>query len=392
MSESNPTVAQVQPGRERHPEDFCEQCQRPNVVWFAPSPLWNKVVRERKLPEILCPVCFIQVAEDAGVRLGAWRVAPEDYADDIPSPLPVEQRCVKRAAWCDNCWHNWNPKMRIDGVCQYRETANDDICGCKCVFTPPANSEEPEMDLADMLRLRKELDPDAPDMIVVPDAAPEGEVSKPTRIEGWILGNQYQERGYYDGRQGDQGEPWYVTVDGTHWSALDVSFWPNHEFHGVPHPNNPSLLLCDFVFHHRRCDMTAATHSELFSVAGDGAEESELLTTLWAAANYITRTVSSAHNEKERRVVLKALGWQIQQASATPSPSGDAEREAREIVGTVFRNTTASPETLERVMAERIASALSSRSSQSDDVKTAYPHPDDPEPVAPWEEDSGDIA
>lgn len=98
---------------------------------------------------------------------------------------------------------------------------------------------------------------------VSPSPTPEQE--KPGRVYGWILGNEYQERGYYDeGDKGDAGEFWYYTVDGESWSALDVSFWPEHVFNGVPHPNDPTLLLCDFVFHHRRCDLTKRRHDELF--------------------------------------------------------------------------------------------------------------------------------
>lgn len=60
-----------------HPEESCERCHRPNVTWFAPSELWNKAVRAVDGPGILCPVCFMQLAEAAGIRPTAWRVAPE---------------------------------------------------------------------------------------------------------------------------------------------------------------------------------------------------------------------------------------------------------------------------------------------------------------------------
>lgn len=44
----------------------------------------------------------------------------------------------------------------------------------------------------------------------------------------------------------------------------------------------------------------------------------------------------------------------------SPTTAADARERAREIVGTVFDNTAASPETLKQVMIERIASALPS--------------------------------
>lgn len=63
-----------------HPEDFCERCKGPNVVWFAPSPLWNAAHGEW---DILCPVCFVQLAEAAGITPTAWRIAPEEHEPQV---------------------------------------------------------------------------------------------------------------------------------------------------------------------------------------------------------------------------------------------------------------------------------------------------------------------
>lgn len=68
-----------------HPEDFCQLCGRSNVTWFAPSPLWNQAIRAKHLPEILCPVCFIEYAEAAGIKPTAWRVAPENLVATTPA-------------------------------------------------------------------------------------------------------------------------------------------------------------------------------------------------------------------------------------------------------------------------------------------------------------------
>ena len=57
-----------------HPEAFCGRCGRPNVTWFAPSEVWNRAVPQGG---ILCPVCFVQAAEKAGIRPPAWEVRPE---------------------------------------------------------------------------------------------------------------------------------------------------------------------------------------------------------------------------------------------------------------------------------------------------------------------------
>lgn len=57
-----------------HPEDFCQRCNRSNIVWFAPNEIWNKAVRATGQPEILCPVCFVELAEIVGIT-GVWQVS-----------------------------------------------------------------------------------------------------------------------------------------------------------------------------------------------------------------------------------------------------------------------------------------------------------------------------
>lgn len=61
-----------------HPEDFCKKCGRPNIVWFGPNRIWNQAVRAANEPEILCPVCFVQLAEAAGFK-DVWEVAPQGW-------------------------------------------------------------------------------------------------------------------------------------------------------------------------------------------------------------------------------------------------------------------------------------------------------------------------
>lgn len=58
-----------------HPEDHCQRCGGPNVIWFAPNELWNRVVGSPN--GILCPVCFIKMAEAMGIST-TWRLEPED--------------------------------------------------------------------------------------------------------------------------------------------------------------------------------------------------------------------------------------------------------------------------------------------------------------------------
>lgn len=63
---------------EVHPEAFCQECNQPNVVWFAPNNLWNAVVRPNGEPDrVLCPNCFIRQAEAKGFTRSAWKVEEE---------------------------------------------------------------------------------------------------------------------------------------------------------------------------------------------------------------------------------------------------------------------------------------------------------------------------
>lgn len=59
-----------------HPEDVCQDCSGPNVVWFAPNDLWNLVFPrgpDRAPDLILCPTCFIRRAEAKGCSK-VWKV------------------------------------------------------------------------------------------------------------------------------------------------------------------------------------------------------------------------------------------------------------------------------------------------------------------------------
>jgi hypothetical protein len=64
--------------------EWCRRCQGPNVVWFAPSPLWNMVMRGNDIngeplhDDLVCMACFVELASEVGV-VGTWRlnVSPE---------------------------------------------------------------------------------------------------------------------------------------------------------------------------------------------------------------------------------------------------------------------------------------------------------------------------
>lgn len=76
-----PTTAPAPPQPEL-PELICERCGGPNVTWFAPNEVWNRVVGSPN--GIWCPGCFISHAEANGFDDRAWKVEPEAAAPPQP--------------------------------------------------------------------------------------------------------------------------------------------------------------------------------------------------------------------------------------------------------------------------------------------------------------------
>jgi len=68
---------------EREPRELlCEICDRDYPVWFAPSDLWNRVIRGGtkggdEMYAFLCPTCFATLAEIAGVETTGWMLTTE---------------------------------------------------------------------------------------------------------------------------------------------------------------------------------------------------------------------------------------------------------------------------------------------------------------------------
>ena len=60
---------------DQHSERICGRCGGPNVVWWAPSPLWNAVMRggdiggTEDFSGVVCPTCFAVLAEVLTVTL-----------------------------------------------------------------------------------------------------------------------------------------------------------------------------------------------------------------------------------------------------------------------------------------------------------------------------------
>ena len=76
-----------------HPEETCQQCGGKNVVWFAPNDIWNAVVGSES--GLLCPVCFIGLADTKGLyQGGGWMITPERAAQDS-SEQTIREQCAK---------------------------------------------------------------------------------------------------------------------------------------------------------------------------------------------------------------------------------------------------------------------------------------------------------
>jgi hypothetical protein len=48
-----------------HPEHYCHRCGHPNLCWFTPSDVWNRVMGGAEIGPwngIVCPSCFAEMA------------------------------------------------------------------------------------------------------------------------------------------------------------------------------------------------------------------------------------------------------------------------------------------------------------------------------------------
>lgn len=138
-------------------EDVCRRCGGPNdVVWCAPSPLWNAVMRggtiggDEQYEGIVCPRCFATLAETAGIAR-VWRLYAETVLVDLATTTPDGR------VWDDKAWLWRDPCGCIDGTCarclldrprQRTEPAGEpaQLCACvglcinaagACAATPP---------------------------------------------------------------------------------------------------------------------------------------------------------------------------------------------------------------------------------------------------------------
>lgn len=93
---TSPPLSNEQPAKEMyiaeegHPERICQDCGGLNAMWFAPNDLWNRVIPERS--GIVCPVCFIRRAGNAGIDCSGWELKPDNYVAPRWSTEEIAQR------------------------------------------------------------------------------------------------------------------------------------------------------------------------------------------------------------------------------------------------------------------------------------------------------------
>jgi hypothetical protein len=74
-------------------DEVCRRCGGENVLWFAPSPLWNLVMRGNDINgdalfhDLVCVRCFIVLASEAGVA-GKWRLSVDPEPDGLICETP----------------------------------------------------------------------------------------------------------------------------------------------------------------------------------------------------------------------------------------------------------------------------------------------------------------
>ena len=94
-------------------EVYCHRCGGPNIVWSAPSPLWNAVMRGGSIngdeihDGIVCPVCFAQIAEADGIA-SIWRF----YAERVP--VRLETITPSGRVWDETTWMWREPEQPRD--------------------------------------------------------------------------------------------------------------------------------------------------------------------------------------------------------------------------------------------------------------------------------------
>lgn len=87
--------------------ETCHRCEGANVIWHAPSPLWNLVMRGNDIngaplfDDLVCMPCFVVLAHEAGVE-GIWRLSVDPEPDGLIKTTPSGRTWdADRNLWVD---------------------------------------------------------------------------------------------------------------------------------------------------------------------------------------------------------------------------------------------------------------------------------------------------
>lgn len=99
------TAEEIQ--KETDPESTCEMCNGPNPAWMTRTDLWRQACGKY---DILCPTCFIELAERANAARSPWTVEPADTsATALIMMGPRSQGCHSSIGhdyhWTGVCLH-----------------------------------------------------------------------------------------------------------------------------------------------------------------------------------------------------------------------------------------------------------------------------------------------
>lgn len=96
-----------------HPEAQCHRCGRQFIGWVAPSPLWNAVMRggsingNEPFRGIICPSCFADLAQQAGIASG-WRFHATEVSAELETVTPSGR------VWNEKTWMFEAPQPACD--------------------------------------------------------------------------------------------------------------------------------------------------------------------------------------------------------------------------------------------------------------------------------------
>lgn len=99
-------------------EGVCELCNVEYGVWFAPNPIWNKIMRHPDGKEVsekynfVCPNCFIRTAEALGIHR-VWELHSDpDKGENWTIEVPVLKHIQIRATGHEKGeYHSWSSPL-----------------------------------------------------------------------------------------------------------------------------------------------------------------------------------------------------------------------------------------------------------------------------------------